>query len=64
MMDDIIQLTFTNASPTLVLVPVTPSEAPAAFAPVIVGEKGSAGDADDITGFTTNPLFYYILASN
>ncbi len=66
-MNDIIELTFTSASPTLVLVPVQPSEAPAAFSQVLVGAKGdpgTAGDADNIEGFTTNPLFYYILASN
>lgn len=60
-MNDIIELTFTNASPTLMLVPVTPSEAPAQFAQVLVGDKGDSGVAGE---FPTDPLFYYILASN
>lgn len=65
-MTETITLEFTNALPTLVLLPVAPEEAPAAFASVLVGNKGdpgSLGDADDIEGFTTDPTFYYILAS-
>lgn len=65
-MNELIELTFTTAEPTLVLLPVTPSEAPAAFADVIVGKNGDATDVetDDLEGFTTDPIFYYLLSSN
>ncbi|QNR53849.1 hypothetical protein phiK7A1_061 [Pseudomonas phage phiK7A1] len=61
-------LAFQNAIPNLVLLPVGPDDAPAEFAQVIVGEKGDTGDLDtvedidSIAGFTTDPLFYYLLA--
>lgn len=66
-MSETITLSFTNANPTLVLFPVGPEQAPIAFAQVLIGAKGddgSLGNVDDIGGFTTDPLFYYILASN
>lgn len=65
-MTETITLSFTNAQPTLVLLPVEPSQAPAAFASVLVGAKGDSGDIGDVdalNGFTTDPIFYYILAS-
>jgi len=63
---DTITLKFTNEQPTLILMPVEPQNAPASFVSVLVGEKGQSGDigvTDDLDGFTTDPLFYYILAS-
>lgn len=68
-MTETITLTFTNAQPTLVLLPVEPSQAPAEFAQVLVGAKGDPGDTqviggvDNLGGFTTDPTFYYIIAS-
>lgn len=63
---EVINLTFTNAQPTLVLLPVEPSQAPAAFASVLVGAKGDPGvlgATNDLSGFSTDPIFYYLLAS-
>ena len=59
---------FTNAYPTISLIPTNPIDAPAAFVSVLVGEKGDPGeiediDTDELEGFTTDPIFYYILAS-
>lgn len=65
-------LTVTNALPNIVLLSVGPEDAPAEFAAVIVGAKGEKGDTGDIGeigaidnlgGFSTDPTFYYILAS-
>ncbi|MNI40599.1 hypothetical protein D3C85_650590 [compost metagenome] len=64
--------TLTNTLPNMVLQAVSPDDAPAEFASVIIGPKGDKGDTgsigdigatDDLGGFTTNPTVYYILAS-
>ncbi len=60
MANEIINLTFQNVQPTLVLIETSPSEAPAEFTQLLVAEKP---DVNDLEGFTTNPLAYYILAS-
>lgn len=63
MTDEVLNLTFTNASPIMVLLPVDAEAAPAEFAQVIVGAEGSLGSVEDLEGFTTPPTAYYILAS-
>ena len=62
-MSETITLTFSNAQPTLVLLPVSPEEAPAEFAQVLVGPKGVDVDVNQPDGLFTAPTFYYILAS-
>lgn len=62
-MEDIIQITFTNTNPQFSLKPSSPEELPISLAEAIQGVSGSIGNPGDIEGFTTDPTFYYILAS-
>lgn len=60
---EIISLSFTNKQPMLLLVPTSPSQAPIEFVQVLAGRDGEDVATDNLDGFTTEPLAYYILAS-
>lgn len=60
MANETIEVTFSNFQPTFLLIETAPSEAPAEFTQLLVAEKP---DVNNLEGFTTNPLAYYILAS-
>lgn len=65
-MADIIQITFTNTNPQFSLKPSSPEELSISITEAIKGlsgADGSMGNAENIEGFTTDPTFYYILAS-
>lgn len=62
-MADTIPITFTNTNPQFTLKPVSPEELPISMAEAIQGVSGTIGNPEDIEGFTTDPTFYYILAS-
>lgn len=62
-MAETIAITFTNSSPQLTLKPSTPEELPISLAEAIQGVSGVMGNPEDMEGFTTDPTFYYILAS-
>lgn len=65
-MADTIAITFTKVSPTFNLSFVAPQELPISIAEAIQGvsgTNGAIGNPEDIEGFTTDPTFYYILAS-
>lgn len=59
-MPETITLTFTKSAPDIVLKPVAPQELPLSMAEAVLGATPSA---NDIEGFTIDPLAFYILAS-
>lgn len=59
-MTETITLTFTKNTPDIVLKPVAPQELPISMAEAVLGATPTA---NDIEGFSVDPLAYYILAS-
>jgi len=64
-MNEVIEIPFTPANPRMLLKPATPTTIDVEFAPVISGQDGKDGetpDANDMDGFTVDPVAYYILS--
>jgi hypothetical protein len=64
-MTDTIEIPVTPARPAMQLKPATPQTIELQFAPVVYGRDGQDGetpDANDLDGFTIDPLAYYILS--
>lgn len=64
MTSDVMNVKFISQNPTLSLTPITPEKVSLEFIQAVVGKDGKDTgqvDVDEVEGFTTDPIFYYIL---
>lgn len=61
-MNNYLEVPFTQVNPPMLLTPASPKTIEVEFAPVVFGKDGETPDANDMDGFTVDPLAYYILS--
>jgi len=64
MASETLDVKFQTTNPKLNLTFLTPDNATLAFTKAVVGRDGSGTgtvDVDEVAGFSTDPIFYYIL---